>query len=151
MKKKQYSYKHTLLQICFDEKSSTIISGRIYSPFCSKPILFSDIVTFLLGIEQVLEERGFPEPVVKYRSFFKSKTESEKKEIGIVVHSVEEVVEKQGKQDTLQLYVTGRNHAGIQGRFTCLSTGEKCEYRSELELLDLLEKKVFREKQKAAV
>ena len=69
MKKEKYSYEHTAIRICLDEKSNNTISGSIHSPFCKDPIVFQDVVAFFIGLEQIVEERGFPEPVFKHRSF----------------------------------------------------------------------------------
>ena len=151
MKKEKYSNEHTAIRICLDKKSNNTISGSIHSPFCKDPIVFQDVVTFFIGLEQIVEERGFPEPVFKHRSFSNIKKDTSKKEVGKIVRSMEEIEQEYGKCETLQFYVTGRKYAGLQGHFVCLSSGIVYKYKSELELLHLLEENILNEKSEKQV
>lgn len=133
------SYEYTEIRICVDSYGATWIQGKIHSPFSEKEIAFQDVTTLLVVLENLAEDRGFPDPMYKHRKFPSLEKKEGRKGEAKVVRSIEEMEKKYGEKDTMRLFITGRRNAGIQGHFVCLSTGNVYQYSSELQLLQYME------------
>lgn len=137
------SYEDTAIRVCLDGKGSNCFQGSIHSTFWKEKRTFSDVTTFLLLIEQLTDERGFPEPMFRYRSLFPSSVVKEQKLLAQPVRGIEEIENQYGETETLRLYVTSRKHAGIQGHVVVLKTGNLYKFSSELELIHVIEEKIL--------
>lgn len=126
-------------RICVDSYGASCIQGKIYSPFSEKGILFQDVTMLLVALENLAEDRGFPDPMYKHRKFPSLEKKDSRKERAKVVRNIDEIEKKHGKKDTMRLFITGRRNAGIQGHFVCLSTGNVYKYSSELQFLQYME------------
>lgn len=133
------SYEYTAIRICVDVYGASCIQGSIHSPFSEKEIPFQDVTTLLVVLENLAEDRGFPDPMYKHRKFPSLEKKESRREQAKVVRSMEDIEKKHGKKDTMRLFITGRRNAGLQGHFVCLSTGNVYKYSSELQLLQYME------------
>lgn len=133
------SYEYTAIRICVDAYETSCIQGKIYSPFSQREIAFQEVTALLVALETIADDRGFPEPMYKYRKFPSIQKRNHRKKEAKVVRNIEDIEKKQGQKDTIRLFITGRRNAGIQGHFMCLSTGNVYKYSSELQLLQYME------------
>ena len=137
MEKKSYEY--TAIRVCVDAYGMFCMQGKIHSPFSEQEISFQDVTTFLVALEKLAEDRGFPEPMFKHRKFQSLQKKECEKEAANIVRTIEAIEKEHGEKETIRLFITGRRNAGIQGHFVCLSTGNLYQYSSELQLLQLME------------
>lgn len=133
------SYECAAIRVCVDIYEAFCIRGKIHSPFWEKGIAFHDVASFLIALENLSEDRGFPDPMFKHRSFQSLHKNEDRNEEAKVVRSVEQIEKEYGEKETMRLFITGRRNAGIQGYFVCLSTGNIYKYSSELQLLQRME------------
>ncbi len=133
------SYEYTAIRVCVDAYGAFTMRGRIYSPFSEKEISFQDVATFLVVLENLVEDRGFPDAMFKHRKFQSLQETVDRKEEAKIVRTIEDIEKEHGEKDTFRLFITGRRNAGIQGHFVCLSTGNVYRYSSELQLLQCIE------------
>lgn len=133
------SYEYAAIRVCVDDYETSSIRGKVHSPFWEKGIEFQDVTSFLIALENLAEDRGFPDPMYKHRKFKSLSKKESRKEEAKVVRSIEQIEKEYGEKDTMRLFITGRRNAGIQGYFVCLSTGNVYKYSSELQLLQCME------------
>lgn len=133
------SYEYTAIRVCVDAYGMFGMKGTVHSPFSEQGISFQDAATFLIALEKLAEDRGFPDAMFKHRKFQSLQTKECEVEYAQIVRSIEEIEMEYGEKETMRLFVTGRRYAGIQGHFVCLCTGNVYQYTSELQLLRRME------------
>lgn len=140
-----YAYSNAGMRICLDSRDGKEFSGSILTPYRKEKTEFYNVVSLLVELEAILEERGFPDASCIRRSFYSKKENvsalSSGQEIP-VYHTMEELNRECGRIETLLVYVTGRKNAGIQGQVVFESDGTRHDYRSELELIKICDEKI---------
>lgn len=140
------SYEHSAIRVCIDAIEEDGVRGRLHSPYVKEAIAFEDINTFLIAVDQICEDRGFPEAMFRHRSFglLKKKKECRQKATE-VVRSIEEIEKEMGQMATLRLYITSRMNASLQGHMVFLGNGTVQKFSSELQLLHVLHENVLQQ------
>lgn len=138
MKREKYSYENSAIRVCLDGKGEAGIFGSMHSPFWKEEKCFQDIVTIFMNIEELMDDRGFPEPMYKSRTFKKTQRIGEESH-GTIYRTQEALSKEHGHVETMLVYVTSRKHTSIQGHVVTLSTGKIQKYKSELQLLRIIE------------
>ena len=142
-----YSYKNAAVRICFDNKYGEEFCGKIFTPYREKETEFHNIVTLLIELEAISEERGFPSASCICRTFKKKKTNKSKKvdkksnNQGKIFHTMEEINQEYGRTDTLLVYVTSRNYANIQGHIVWEKDETTISFESELDFTKFCEER----------
>ena len=132
------------IRICVDEYHERDLSGRIYSKLMPQPLVFQNCGEMLLKADSMFDEKGYPQAFQRKRTF------SEKKGCRNYCARPPEfltdryIQEKEGRRGTFDVIVHTRKKAGWQGYFRNVSdSGKTVEFRSELEMLKLLDGKLL--------
>lgn len=121
-------YRTTL--VCIDSYHDKIMKGRIINPFIDGSIEFSGLMSFLLTMEELLEQMKCPQPYEMKRSF----VEEQVYQYRIGQHNLE----NKGKKGTFTLKILFRQNASWQGIVLWEEQGQRKSFRSVLELLILM-------------
>lgn len=142
------TYECKAIRLCIDGKDGYRIYGSMYSPYLKETVVFSDLATVLVQLEDLLDYRNFPKTMFQHRSFLEKKEKRKDLEVKIQ-RSSEEIEKKYGECDTFLVYVNSRRNAGIQGHFVSTKNGKILKYESELQFLHLIEEQIhFQEDRK---
>lgn len=140
MSKMDYAYGKAAIGICIEKVENEDFSGTVQSPYHKENIIFGGVVELLLLLDEISEERGFPNAMYKNRSL-KKKAVSKKDIIQRkLLHTEWQMNKSCEATATFILYITGRKYGSLQGHIICLDTGKVVKYQSELELVCLMEK-----------
>lgn len=135
MRTTPYHYLAGALRVCVDENNSGILKGRVYCPGSAEPIVFSDIGSMLIQIEEFFDLRGFPLPSQRTRSFFRQppvRAGEQEPAPAVITLPVE-----RGAVATFTLYVRTRQNATWQGKVDWLDGSPETRFQSVIELLRL--------------
>lgn len=145
-----YSYKNAAVRVCFDNKFDEEFCGRIFTPYREEETEFHNVVTLMLELEAISEERGFPSATCINRRFKQKRTKQNKKtskkpkEQEKIFHTMEKFSQEYGQKDTLLVYVTSRMHAGLQGHVACIKDEVNIPFESELDFIRVCEERFGR-------
>ena len=112
-------------RICVDSVEQGWVSGRIFSRRLTEPMVFSDLGSLLLQVEELLEKQDFPQAFQQMRTFTGTAPGT--------------VASAWGKRATFVLYIITRRNASWQGKVDWLDGGEPDAFTSDLEFLKLAE------------
>lgn len=147
LRMENYSYKNAAVRVCFDNKYGEEFCGSIFTPYREKKTEFHNVVTLLMELDAISEERGFPNASCICRSF-KQKKSNLLREADIkqerLFHTMEEINQEYGKTETFLVYVTSRMHANIQGHVVCVSDETVIPFESEIEFTKICEERIGR-------
>lgn len=116
--------------VCVDSYQKKVMQGRIYSPAIEGFVEFDSTMSFLLYMEELLEQMSFPKAYELKRSF-KQAIES--------VGKVESApIKDKGKLATFGIKVLFRQNTSWQGIVSWKETKKEESFRSVLELIMLL-------------
>lgn len=140
MSKMDYAYGKAAIGICIEKVENEDFSGTVQSPYHKENIIFHGVVELLLLLDEISEERGFPNAMYKNRSLRKKAVS--KKDIiqRKLLHAKGQMNKFCEATATFILYITSRKYGSLQGHIICLDTGKVVKYQSELELVHLMEK-----------
>lgn len=105
------------VRVCIDHIDEYEISGRVYCKMKKEPILFHDFNEFLLKVDALFDEKGFPQS-------FQEKKEFGRKEMNEDLYycyrpemflTDQEMKEFQGEERTLDVIIQSRCHTSWQG------------------------------------
>ena len=133
------------LRLCIDRESETLV-GRMYSKTIEKPIKFESSSNMLLEADDLFDQQGYPQRFMEPRSFQKDSAVPSRFHYPKPVISDQEILEQEGKCCTLDVFVQSRRKAGWQGAVFEPEGGFISEFKSELELLMILEKEINKKK-----
>lgn len=137
---------HHAIKIYVDAvKDGSIFSGRINAKEIGETVEFCDIQKLLLGIEEILNHKCYPDAGKSLRHFKKNRKKGIKsvEQIGVKTEKTEYRTKVEnygkGKVATMILYVTQRSYATWQGRVCSMETGQVMHFKSELDFLKNVE------------
>ena len=133
-----------IASICVDEVYANTIRGCVYTMYEKKAFDFEDIAGLVNILENVMDAIRYPEATVHFRSF--KGAEGQKAEMIDCIEkqmSVEELLEKAGRVDTLVMTVESRNNATWQGKIYSSRCDETCEFASELGAFKFINTKII--------
>ena len=134
----KYSYKNAAIRICVDVLQEGRIEGSIHTPYCVEKIQFRDVMTLFMELDHIADERSFPNAMFERRSFFR-KRKNEKQEFVDEVRKLSNIDAEYGKVETIQIFLTSRRFASVQGRMFFMGTNKLKNFTSELEMIKLIE------------
>lgn len=129
------------IRICIDRKEDTL-AGRMYSKMSERVLEFESIGKMLMEADRLFDEQGYPQRFMEARSF------REKKAAGCHYRPPKEAVpdqkiwEQKGERCTIDIIVESRRKAGWQGSICTPDRSEVREFKSELEMLKILDKMI---------
>ena len=122
-------YRTTLL--CVDRYEEGLLTGRFYHPMRPEGESFRNLSQYLLKMEGLLDEMDRPQSDTRTRSFGTSnRPENEKPCVS---------KETKGEVATFKVRVLFRQHASWQGEVIWVERGMTQRFRSDLELIHLLD------------
>ena len=116
--------------VCVDSYERGVLCGRLYTSGSPEGESFGSVMELLWKTEQYLNQRNFPEPFSKMRSFGNRRTE--------VDRSPPTLTSENGEIATFSVRVLFRQNADWQGAVEWLEGAQSESFRSVLELLFLI-------------
>lgn len=142
-KKEDRTYPMNGIRLCIDYIDEKL-EGRMYSKMTEETMCFDSIKEMLLEADDLFDQHGYPQRYMEPRSFQKkTETTSSFRYLKPMI-SDEMILGQGGKHCTLDLFVQSRRKAGWQGIVLEPSGKFVSEFKSELELLKILENKLKR-------
>lgn len=121
-------YRNTI--VCVDSYDDKIMQGRIFNPYLEGQIDFSGTMSFILYMEELLEEMSFPQAYEIKRSFGQYKT---------YIYQMGQVLTNyKGEKATFEIKILFRQNASWQGTVVWIEQEKEESFRSVLELLMLM-------------
>jgi len=145
MKSQKITAAVPVYQICLDTIRGDDIAGSLYCGICPQGVPFRGIAEVLLTIDEIMDKISFPQSTVDKRSFKKND------QIRNVVPPLANIMTQgemrrfdttaqKGEKATFILKVKFRRNANWQGAVEWVEGEEECNFNSELELLDFIDK-----------
>ncbi len=143
-----YYYPSTAIRVCVDDINGSQISGRAYCAQIEKTFHFGDIVELVLEMENIFDERGYPDAFQIKRSFIQKEHETipfdQKLEKHKQMRQKCNIPQNMGETATFLVYVMSRRNSSWQGRVEWLNDGEITSFDSALQFLRLADSKLVR-------
>lgn len=127
---KAWSNEYRATTVCVDSYENGTITGRLYNPYLESGRSFSNLMQFLLEMEQTLDTMAFPQSFTAARSFVPTL----RKAPGLPESDI-----LTGETATFAVKVIFRQNASWQGSVIWLEGGREQSFRSALELVFLME------------
>lgn len=140
MSEMDYVYGKAAIGISIEKIDKDGFLGTVHTPYHKEDNIFHDVVELLLLLDEISEERGFPNAMYKNRTLKEKVVSRKNAECGKLWRTKEQMDKSYEKAVTYMLYITSRKHGSLQGHFICFGTGSIIKYQSELELVYLMEK-----------
>ena len=132
-----------IVVICIDGYKDQAWSGRLYHKYQIEPIAFAGSQNLIRRMGRLYDEIGYPQPGVSLRSFTPQPQRMGSQ--AAPVQTEEEMAEHRGEAATFCIYVRYRQRATWQGELQHLESGDCFTFRSELEMLKLIDSFLPRE------
>jgi len=135
------------LRICIDSIADGQISGRVYGQRLENPLLFADIGSMLLQIDDMLNAQDYPRAFQRKRSFSEEQqvTAPSSPEISGDFMRKEDVEANQGKIATYNINIVTRQNTSWQGAIDWLDGSPPQAFRSVLELIRIFSDSIKKE------
>lgn len=133
-------------RICLDQIRNSNASGRLYSRRLTDVIKFDDLIHLFLLLDELMDRQQFPQAFKDLRTF---STGRKHLPDGLCADSLasgmpeEAVSQASGDCATLSFYVESRRNATWQGQINLLDGNPPISFCSAMEMLYVLEQKVF--------
>lgn len=125
--------------LCIDSADDLFIDGRIYHLFDKEPIEIHSYKDLFLKSEGFFDSIGCPRASQSDRDFNGNvQMKIADKEL-IKMNKDDEILEEHGELGTFIVRVQHRQHSSWQGRVTWLDEDKTVYFRSELELMKLID------------
>lgn len=125
--------------LCVDEADSYNIKGRIFHLYQKDPLVFQSYNEMFFKSEKFFNDLGCPRANQSDRDF-NGKVISNFALKGMdKMKKDEEILEEHGELGTFIIRVQHRQHSSWQGRVTWLDENKTVYFRSELELMKLID------------
>ena len=131
MKERIWDNQFRTTTVCVDSYENGILCGRVYNPLWEAGRPFKSLTQFLILMEQMLDDVGFPQPYNETRNFAPIST--------CIGECSPSTTGLRGKCMTFRVQVLFRQHASWQGCATWEETQKTQSFRSVLELVLLLD------------
>lgn len=133
----------TILRVCFDifSKEESKAEGRIYGISLGNFKTFGSAEELLVKLDQAMDEIGAPQASRATRSFETTKGPVRRVRNSMeipAIHRNEEILAQEGKAGTVNLLFQSRYYSTWQGAILDDRGKATGEFRSDLELLELL-------------
>lgn len=143
-----YYYPSTAIRVCVDDISGSRISGRAYCAQLDDVFCFNDMGELILGMEDMFDERGYPDAFQIKRSFIKKNENTLSIEERLLrqaeMRAKCNISQSMGKHATFLVYVMSRRNSSWQGRVEWIDEGGITSFNSALEFLRLVDAKIVR-------
>ena len=122
-----------------------LIMGTLHSKYLSQPYEFFDPMQMLEKMEEIFDEKKFPEAFLTPRTLNPAKTEAKGKSFAKraeVMKDMKKTIEQtsqNGKKCTFEISVKFRQNATWQGTILWIEKNLKQNFRSVLEMLKLMD------------
>ncbi|MBE5877566.1 MAG: hypothetical protein E7290_11855 [Lachnospiraceae bacterium] len=116
--------------VCVDSYNEKVMIGRIYNPFFDGSIKFNGLMSFILAMEELLDEMKYPQAYELRRSFMSEDT--------YTIDKGNEPTGVRGEQETFDVKILFRQNASWQGTILWEECGMEQKFRSVLELVLLM-------------
>ena len=131
MKERMWDNQFRTTTVCIDSYDNGVLAGRVYNPMWETGQPFKSFTQFLIMIEQMLDDMGFPQPYNETRNFAPAKKWSGEQCIS--------TRDLRGKRMTFSVQILFRQHASWQGCITWEEEQKMHSFRSVLELVLLMD------------
>lgn len=149
-----YYYSSTAMRVCIDKMSGAQVSGRVFYSQLESPIIFKDLGSLLIQIEDVLDQQGYPHAFQKKRSFLRDSRvdtvnfhDKLKRHQPIQQHHV--IDDAFGEECTLLVYILSRRNSSWQGKIEWLADGSSETFTSALDFLRRVDVHLMRKEELA--
>ena len=134
----------TILRVCCDifSKEEHKIEGRIYGVSLANCKTFASADEFMVRLDQAMDEIGAPQASREARSFEHSKGPVRRVRNAMeipTIHRNEEILAEEGREKTVNLLFQSRYYSTWQGVVMDDAGRNKGEFKSDLELMKLLD------------
>lgn len=136
--KEDRSYPLNGIRLCIDRVDETM-SGRMYSKMSEGPISFDSTNRMLLKADDFFDQQGYPQRFLEPRSFQNSTETISHFHYPKQAVPDETIFEQKGDCFTVDVIVQSRRQAGWQGVVLEAEGDYISDFKSELELLMILE------------
>ncbi len=138
---KSYAMRHGL-PVYVDRYQELELAGRVFSPI-EGPVLFDGVLSLLNSLDGICDALGYPQNTHQLRSFVPGSPEH-RADAAEEAKSVEEIVKREkeeprGTAATFVVQVRFRQNATWQGSIKWVDSGKVQNFRSTLELINLME------------
>lgn len=143
-----YYYPSTAIRVCVDDINGTCISGRAYCAQLDDVFHFNDVGELILGMEDMFDERGYPDAFQIKRSFIKKSDNPVSPEERLLKQALMRakcnISQSMGKRATFLVYVMSRRNSSWQGRVEWIDEGGITSFDSALQFVRLVDSKIVR-------
>lgn len=136
------SHRNAVLRVCVDRVENACASGAVYSQRLTAPMAFSNMGGLILQLERLLEEQNFPQAFQRLRSFTEPEPVRPVPLLPEGAMDAEAVSAARGRKASFDLSILSRRNATWQGRVDWLDGSPAQSFASDLELLDLVERRL---------
>ncbi|MGN9126391.1 hypothetical protein ACTM97_08260 [Oliverpabstia intestinalis] len=137
-KRKSRFYPLNGIRVCIDREGETL-AGRMYSKMTDDVMEFESTSKMLLEADMLFDEKGYPQRFMEARSFREKETTSVSYRLPEEIVPDHVIWEQQGKCCTIDIIVESRRKAGWQGTVCMPDRSHVREFKSELEMLKIME------------
>lgn len=116
--------------VCVDSYNERVMKGRIYNPYFEGNVKFNGLMSFILAMEELLDEMKYPQAYELRRSFAKTDTNT--------IDKGNEILNMKGKEETFDVKIYFRQNASWQGTILWEKNRTEQKFRSVLELVLLM-------------
>ena len=139
-----FNHMNSYLRFCINYACDQEVAGRIFSQRFLHPVEFSDLGNLVLFLEEVFDLQNYPQAFQSTRTIVESKTDlsAAAKEPGEGM-TPPVVRAARGTVATFDVLVTSRRSSSWQGSVDWLDGGQRQEFSSYLELMHLINDRLF--------
>ena len=128
-----------LVCVCVDSVTDGCPCGRLYNKYEVCGYRFGNVYELLKELENTCDLSNYPQRSTQERTFGEKRgTMKEKKKAEQMVNA-DEILEKSGELATFVIHVKYRQNSTWQGDIFWAEKQEKCNFRSALEMLKLID------------
>ncbi|MBQ8263761.1 MAG: hypothetical protein IJY96_03165 [Oscillospiraceae bacterium] len=139
----QFNFQTAALRVCVDSTEGGSFQGRIVGQRISSAIHFTDINSFIVQVDTLLDVQRFPQAFQRIRSF----TDKDLPDVPAVqsreeLQATEDVNSESGEIATFMLHIYTRKNACWQGHIDWLDGSGRKTFNSSLEFFKLVDDKL---------
>lgn len=127
----------SVVNVCVDSREGEASAGRLYCLYTREMIPFQNECHLLKIMERLMDRIGYPQASVEMRTY--RKKEAPPRDVPEKVIQEEEIFRERGRLATFFIHVQYRQNATWQGEAAWVEQGKVRLFRSDLELLKLMD------------
>ena len=139
MQGRVYGNEYSATVVCIDAYHRGELSGRFYNPYLPQGMEFASLLEFFRKMEDLLDQRNFPQSFTVTRSFGRPPPRVEKPP---------NLAAREGRRGTFLLRILFRQNASWQGNLVWTDAKLESSFRSALELILLLDSALARSRER---